>query len=108
MLEAWVSLNRPTRPQSTVQASFPPTHDLVQHEALPVDLHADPLDLAVHLRILDFQADHVPLHRPVVERFPDGVVVEVATVCQRGSSIDMRDFLESTMTSSSTILIRKR
>jgi hypothetical protein len=76
---------------------FPPTHDLVQHEALPVDLHADPLDLAVHLRILDFQANHVPLHRPVVERFSDGVVVEVATVCQRGSRSRLRDFLESTI-----------
>lgn len=51
----------------------------MQHKALPVDPHADPLNLTVQHGLAHFELDHVSLHRTVVERFADGVIVKVAS-----------------------------
>lgn len=50
----------------------------MQHEALSVYSHADPLNIAVHLRVPHFEADHIPLDRLVIEGFPYCVIMEVA------------------------------
>lgn len=53
-------------------------YDLMKHEALSVNFDRDPLDVTVQLRITNVDRDHETLNRPVVERFADGVVVEIA------------------------------
>ncbi len=49
----------------------------MQHETLSMYLHRDPLNISIDLWILHVKTYHIPLHRPVIERFPDRIVVEV-------------------------------
>jgi len=63
------------------------THNLMQHKALPVYLYRDPLDLAINLWILHLQANHIPLDSPIIERFPDRVIVKITIHTSARSSI---------------------
>lgn len=54
------------------------THNLMKHETLAVNLHRYPFDVAVYLRVLDFEFEHVPFDRTIAEWLSDGEIVEVA------------------------------
>lgn len=54
------------------------TYDLVQHETLPVNLDADPFDVAVNFWLGNVDREHISLHGRGIMREEQGVVVEVA------------------------------
>lgn len=54
------------------------THDLMQHETLAVDLDREPFHAVMLHGLGHVDIDHVPVTRPVLECFGEGIVVEVA------------------------------
>lgn len=50
----------------------------MKHEALAMYVYRYPFDIPVKLGILHLETDHIPLHRPIIERFANSIIVEIA------------------------------
>lgn len=50
----------------------------MQHKTLPMDLDREPFHTIMLYRFGNIDIDHVPVTRPIVKRFRQGVIVEVA------------------------------
>ena len=64
----------------------------MEHEALAVYVNRYPLDIPVKLGILHLEADHIPLHRPIIERFANSIIVEIAIITNISSASMLHAF----------------